>query len=152
MHSALKLLPFLVLVSLTGCGTSAPVIVGSTAAQLAASTNMEAQNSIFRSNDIPAICKKIIKDQTKAKANKTNVALMNTVLYHVETLAKQQHAPAVQAIAKAELKHQNVLNKKVETNLPTALAEEMKAGMLDAFAKIQAIAKPAPAPADTGEE
>ncbi len=98
--------------------------------------------NVFASTDVKYIARKMILRDTKAKANKTLAAHMETVLYHVKhvALGQSKRDRLVRSIASKELTHQHKLAQSVKgQNLPTTVAEQMKAGCLDAFKKILAL-------------
>lgn len=102
--------------------------------------------NVFASRDIKYIAQKMIRLDTGAKANKTLAARMQTVLYHVKHVAQGNSSARrdrlIRSIASKELIHQHKLSKAVAGRpLPTTVAEQMKAGCLDAFKKILALFK-----------
>lgn len=96
--------------------------------------------NVFMSKDIRYIAQKMIRVDTPAKASKTLVGHMNTVLRHVRSLAKNgttSRDRLVRSIASKELTHQHELFVAVKgQNLPAKAAQAMKDGMLGAFKKI----------------
>ncbi len=101
--------------------------------------------NVFVSKDIRYIAARVIKLDTKAKANKTLAGRLGTILTHVESLAKQGRTPRdrmVRSIASQELVHQHQLFLSVKgQNLPTNVAEQMKSGVLGAMQKILTLFK-----------
>lgn len=120
-----------VLLSLTGCGVAPAGLPSRGAAQA-----VDALGNVNFSTDIPDICRRVIKNQTKAKANKTNVARLWVTLDHVQNVAQKQGHAEAEAIAAAALDRHHARSEKVTGNLPTKVAEEMKADLLAAYAAI----------------
>ncbi len=94
--------------------------------------------NVYFSKDIRYVCEQMIKRQTPAKANKTNVARMGTALYHVQTLAKAQKRKDALAIAEKALERYHALSQAVTGNLTSKAAEEMKAVLMTAFEDVLA--------------
>jgi N-methylhydantoinase A/oxoprolinase/acetone carboxylase beta subunit len=124
----------MVVLSLTGCGVaSVPV-----SPQAAIASDIAVKQNLLQHKELKTLVPYVIKNQSKAKANKTNVARLWVALDYAHDLALDEGNKKAEQIASEALERHHKRSAEVTGNLPTKVAEEMKADLLEAFHDIEA--------------
>lgn len=121
------------LLCLSGCG-AAPVASG---AYMAEVESVEAFKAISDMTNLRDIAEKILKTQTPAKANKSNVNRMARVMEQVQELAEsQKNAKALKIATKCLETYSEMCKPYNDGSLPGDVAQDMKENFLSAFKAI----------------
>jgi hypothetical protein len=124
----------MVVLSLTGCGVaSVPV-----SPQAAIASDISAKQNILQHKELKTLVPYVIKNQSKAKANKTNLARLWVALDYAQGLAVDEGNKKAEQIASEALERHHKRSAEYPGNLPTKVAEEMKENLLEAFHDIEA--------------